>query len=54
MPYFSPYSCDLNPIENIWSILKNIEELKTMIREEWNKLDQSVIRRSIKKNEESI
>jgi len=23
IPYFPPYSCDLNPIENILSILKN-------------------------------
>lgn len=49
-------SPDLNPIENIWSILKQMverrapkskEQLKTVIKEEWQKLDQAVIKKTI-------
>lgn len=49
-------SPDLNPIENIWSILKQMVErripktkdnLITIIKEEWQKLDQSVIKKTI-------
>jgi len=48
LPEVPPYSSDLNPIENIWSILKNevekrqpqhMEELKKTIEEEWKKID---------------
>jgi transposase len=44
---FSTCSCDLNPIENLWAILKKRlcrfrfatrEELCTAIRKEWNKI----------------
>jgi len=56
IPEVPPYSCDLNPIENIWSILKSevekrqpktMEELKKAIGEEWYKIDQDVIRKCI-------
>jgi len=52
IPDIPPYSCDLNPIENIWSILKDQvekrqpksrEELEQVIKEEWYKIDQKVI-----------
>jgi len=48
----------LNPIENLWSIIKqriskrrhriaNIEELGQIIQEEWDKLDMGVIQKTI-------
>ena len=49
-------SPDLNPFENIWSILKQMverrvpktkEELKTIIKKEWKKLDQELIKKTI-------
>ncbi len=51
-------SPDLNPIENIWQILKerirrrqnhpwNIHELQQVIREEWEKLTLEEIRRHV-------
>jgi transposase len=49
-----PNSPDLNPIENIWQIIKdrltqrepkNIEELRRYIKEEWNLLDQRTIQK---------
>jgi transposase/predicted transcriptional regulator len=52
-----PNSPDLNPIENIWFILKNaiekrfpknLEELKRFAVEEWGKIPQSQIRDTIK------
>jgi len=57
IPYFPdvpPYSCDLNPIENIWSILKtqvqkrqpkDMDQLKIMIEEEWD--EQTVLKNCI-------
>ena len=51
-----PCSPDLNPIENIWSILKKrlskyqfktVEEFKNKIIEEWNKIDKEIIRNTI-------
>jgi transposase len=45
-------SPDINPIENLWSIIKrriekrkprNIKELETFIIEEWNKIDSQII-----------
>jgi transposase/predicted transcriptional regulator len=50
-------SPDLNPIENIWSVLKNavekrspktLEELERAAIEEWDKIDQQTIRKTIK------
>lgn len=50
-------SPDLNPIENIWSVLKNsvekrspksLEELERIAIEEWDKIDQQNIRKTIK------
>ena len=52
-----PNSPDLNPIENVWGILKNsvekrcpknMEELKRFIEEEWEKIPQVQIRDTIK------
>ena len=49
-------SPDLNPIENIWSILKQMvetrvpktkEHLKTIIKEEWQRIDQVLIKKTI-------
>lgn len=54
---FPSYSPDLNPIENVFSVLKtNIHKRKTdiendnfseIIVDEWNKLDQNMIRNII-------
>lgn len=50
-------SPDLNPIENIWSVLKNavekrspktFEELERVAVEEWDKIEQQTIRKTIK------
>jgi transposase len=50
-------SPDLNPIENIWFILKNavekrspktLEELERFSIQEWDKIDQRIIRKTIK------
>jgi transposase len=50
-------SPDLNPIENIWSILKNavdkrspktLEELERVAINEWDKIDQQIIQKTIK------
>ena len=51
-------SPDLNPIENIWKIMKdniqnqrnfpkNVDDLKIALKEEWSKLDTSVLRRVV-------
>ena len=49
-------SPDLNPIENIWGILKRklnkfqfktTEEFKNKIIEEWNKIDKETIKNTI-------
>ena len=51
-----PYSPDLNPIENVWSILKNnveksepknLRELKKSINTSWEELDQQTINKCI-------
>jgi hypothetical protein len=51
---FPPYSPDLNPIENLWSILKQrvesrlartVDEVEQVLREEWEALDQSLLTR---------
>jgi len=56
-------SPDLNPIENIWAILKqNVEkrgaktkkELIDVVREEWNALDMELIRRTINSMETRV
>lgn len=50
-----PTSPDLNPIENIWSILKNnvnkrspnnLETLKKYIQEEWDNLDDEIVKKT--------
>jgi transposase len=48
------YSPDLNPIENLWSVMErnlrnrnppgSITELRRMLREEWNSLSQDMLR----------
>jgi transposase len=49
-------SPDLNPIENIWSMLKQSvkkravktkDELVRVVEEEWNRLDMNLVRRTI-------
>ena len=49
---FPPYSPDLNPIENLWSILKarietrlarTIEEVEQVLKEEWEALDKELL-----------
>jgi len=42
-PIFLPYSCDLNPIENIWTILKKTAKIHGRSKEEeWDKIDQDI------------
>jgi len=52
IPYISPYSPDLNPIELIWVLLKNeVEkkqscdknELEEAIKTSWLEIDQGII-----------
>ena len=47
---FPPYSPDLNPIENLWSIVarevekhacETMEELQDVVAEEWDKVDKT-------------
>ncbi len=55
---FPPYSPDLNPIENVWSLLKHnvgkrkneitSANFKNIIIEEWNKIDQNIIAKIIR------
>jgi len=49
---FPPYSPDLNPIENLWSILKSriesrlarsINEVERILKEEWEAIDTSLL-----------
>ena len=49
---FPPYSPDLNPIENLWSILKarvearlarTTDEVERVLKEEWEALDQELL-----------
>jgi hypothetical protein len=49
---FPPYSPDLNPIENLWSILKariesrlvhTVDEVEQVLREEWEALDPTLL-----------
>ena len=49
---FPPYSPDLNPIENLWSILarrveqrtcETMEELQDTVADEWNKIEPEVL-----------
>ena len=59
-------SPDLNPIENIWYIMKNnvekrmpknVDELKRFIVEEWDKIPQEVVKNiimSMKRRCESV
>jgi transposase len=51
---FPPYSPDLNPIENLWSILKSrieqrlvrtVDEVERVLKEEWEALDQTLLSR---------
>jgi len=57
------YSPDLNPIENIWAILKrnvrkrlpkNVDELENFIHEEWQKIDTEIIIRACESIEARI
>ena len=50
---FPPYSPDLNPIENLWSILKGriesrlartIDEVERVLKEEWEALDEELLK----------
>ncbi|MDO9333806.1 MAG: IS630 family transposase [Dehalococcoidales bacterium] len=50
---FPPYSPDLNPIENLWSIVKmrvekrlarTTDELERILKEEWEALDENLLR----------
>lgn len=49
---FPPYSPDLNPIENLWAVLKNrveqrlartIDEVERVLKEEWESLDATLL-----------
>ena len=49
---FPPYSPDLNPIENLWSILKarvearlarTMDEVERVLKEEWEALDKELL-----------
>jgi len=49
---FPPHSPDLNPIENLWSILKSriesrlartIDEVEQILKEEWEAIDTSLL-----------
>ena len=49
---FPPYSPDLNPIENLWSILKariesrlarTIDEIEVVLKEEWEALNKELL-----------
>ena len=49
---FPPYSPDLNPIENLWSILKGriekrlartTDEIERVLKEEWEALDKELL-----------
>ncbi|CAG8821243.1 36216_t:CDS:1, partial [Gigaspora margarita] len=49
---WSSYSLDLNPIENLWSIIKtkiehhrpkNLEKLELYMKQEWTKVPQHVL-----------
>jgi hypothetical protein len=49
---FPPYSPDLNPIENLWGILKarienrlayTIDEVECILREEWEAIDEELL-----------
>jgi len=50
---FPPYSPDLNPIENLWSILKarvesrlarTTDEVERVLKEEWEALDTELLK----------
>ena len=52
MAGWPPQSSDLNPIEQLWSLLKRrvsergpwgVEQLKSVLREEWDRLPQSTV-----------
>ena len=60
---FPPYSPDLNPIENIWSILKqNVSKrqpkdkksLIKVVKEEWKKIDNDLLKRIIDTMEQRL
>jgi len=49
---FPPYSPDLSPIENLWSILKariehrlirTIDEVERVLKEEWEAIDKDLL-----------
>lgn len=53
---FPPYSPDLNPIENLWSILQQetdkynadtMEKLQDIIAEEWKNIDVNICRKLV-------
>ena len=54
---FPPNSPDLNPIENVWSNIKNeirykplntLEDLKKEVENAWNNMDKKIIQKCIK------
>lgn len=54
--HWPPYSPDLNPIENLWAIMqdrvsarnpRSIQSLKRVIKEEWDNLDISLLRKLV-------
>jgi len=63
IPVIPPYSPDFNPIENVWSIVKNkvekmqpkdLGDLKEKMIVTWEELDQKLIKNCIKSTQERL